>query len=359
MKKITGYFFLLVLGNLFCSSALLAQDYTSENLFYIGGDAQGLESFQQHAEQISIVCPAAYGIDSVGVISGSIDRRVLEIAKRNGVKVMPLFASFNQKGIHDFLNNFSARGEAIRLMLFYANQFHLYGWQMDLENVYFADKDAYTSFFLQSADSLHRHGLTISMAIVKSNQPAPETGNTPYQQYMYENWSGAFDVPAIAAASDFISFMTYDQHIAYTPPGPVAGMPWFRGMLQYLLDAHIPLHKISLGIPTYSDYWYPSWNPVQGGFSTRDEVSFARAKDLLDQYQASAQWMEDQQVNYARWEEAGVFNWLFLEDAQSFASKFSLAKKDHLRGISVWLLGTEDAGIWKVLKKEAVTLRIP
>src|SRR5665213_2187665 len=353
MKKI--YFILapFTISILCFFNTILAQSYTSENLFYLTNSSNSYERFVKNADQISIICPAAYSIDSVGVISGNVDRRVLQTAQQKGVKVMPLFASFDQTGIHDFLNNAPARKEDIRLMLFYANQFHFYGWQMDLENIYFADKDAYTSFFQQSADSLHHHGLIISMSIVKSNQPAPETGNTPYQRYLYENWSGAFDIPAIAAASDFISFMTYDQHIAYTPPGPVAGMPWFKGMLQYLLDLNIPLSKISLGIPFYSDYWFPSWNPAQGGFSTRDEISYTLAEDLMDRYRAKPEWMPDQQVNYARWEEAGVFNWLFLEDARSFGLKFMLAKEKHLLGISVWVLGTEDPQVWKVLKKEA------
>jgi spore germination protein YaaH len=68
--------------------------------------------------------------------------------------------------------------------------------------------------------------------------------------------------------------------------------------------------------------------------------------------------MEDQKVNYARWEEGGIFNWLFLEDAHSFVPKFDLAKEHHLLGISVWVLGTEDPAIWTVLKKQAKTVRI-
>src|SRR5690242_14103744 len=329
---------------------LLAQSYHSENLFYLGGSRESLQSFIQHADQISIVCPAAYGIDSNGVIAGDVDRRVLETAKEKGVKVMPLFASFNQKGTHQMLNDPAAKEEAIRLMLFYARQNHYYGWQLDLENINFRDRDAYTAFFRQTADSLHKYGFAISMAIVKFDQPAPDAGNTDYQRYIYENWTGAFDVPAIAAAADFISFMTYDQHIALTPPGPVAGLPWFRNMLQYLLDAGIPPEKISIGIPSYSDYWFPTGDALMGARSTRDEISYADARDLLDRYRTVPQWMEDQQVYYARWEEGGVFNWLFLEEARSFAAKYAVAKQHHLRGISVWLLGTEDPGIWKVLK---------
>jgi len=334
-----------------------AQSFRSENLFYLVGSLESYQSFVQHADEISIICPDVYQIDSVGVITGEVDRRILELAQKKDIKVMPLFASFNQKGIHVLLNNEAARKEAIRLMLFYAREFHFYGWQFDIEGIFFTDKDAYTSFFKQTADSLHKYGFAISSAVVKSDQPAPESSNPAYQRFLYENWRGAFDIPAIAAASDFISIMTYDQHTAYTPPGPVAGMPWMKRIVTYLLDSGIPANKISLGIPDYSDYWYPT-DGNGGPRSTRDEISYASAKDLLDRYQVSTQWMADQQVSYTHWETGGIFNWLFIEDARSFLPKFKLAVTNHLRGISVWVLGSEDPEVWNVLKKEAVTVRI-
>jgi len=335
-----------------------AQVYKSENLFYMVGSPEGYQSFVQHADEISIICPDVYHIDSAGVITGEVDRRVLELSREKGIKVMPLFASFDQKGIHALLTTESARKEAIRLMLFYARQFQFYGWQFDIEGIYFGDRDAYTSFFEQTSDSLHKYGFAISSAVVKSEQPAPESANPAYQRFLYENWRGAFDIPAIAAAGDFISIMTYDQHTAFTPPGPVAGIPWMKRIVAYLLDSGIPAVKISLGIPVYSDYWFPTDGGVTGPRSTRDEISYAAAKDLLDRYQVSTEWMADQQVPYTHWEAGGIFNWLFMEDAKSFLPKFKLASTNHLRGISVWVLGAEDPEIWNVLKKESVTVRV-
>jgi len=335
-----------------------AQTYRSENLFYMVGSQAGYESFVKHADQISIICPDVYQIDSAGVITGEVDRRVLELSQKKGIKVMPLFASFNQRGIHSLLTSEAARKEAIRLMLFYAREFHFYGWQFDIEGIYFADKDAYTSFFQQTADSLHKYGFAISSAVVKSEQPAPESSNPAYQRFLYENWRGAFDIPAIAAAGDFISIMTYDQHTSFTPPGPVAGIPWMKRIVAYLLNSGIPADKISLGIPVYSDYWFPTDGGITGPRSARDEISYAAAKDLLDRYQVSTEWMADQQVSYTHWEAGGIFNWMFMEDARSFLPKLKLAPANHLRGISVWVLGSEDPEMWNVLKKEAVTVRI-
>ncbi len=357
--KTTHYFLIFLLLILFSmdTSKGYGQSFKSENLFYLVGSPESYQSFVQHADEISIICPDVYQIDSVGVITGEVDRRILELAEKKGIKVMPLFASFDQRGIHTLLTNEAARKEAIRLMLFYAREFHFYGWQFDIEGIFFTDKDAYTSFYKQTADSLHKYGLAISSAVVKSDQPAPESSNPAYQRFLYENWRGAFDIPAIAAASDFISIMTYDQHTAYTPPGPVAGIPWMKRIVAYLLDSGIPADKISLGIPSYSDYWFPT-DGHSGPGSTRDEISYAAAKDLLDRYQVSTQWMEDQQVSYTHWETGGIFNWLFMEDARSFLPKFKLAVINHLRGISVWVLGSEDPAMWSVLKKEAVTVRV-
>lgn len=356
-KTVRSLFSFFICLLIFSFTKTDAQKYKSENLFYLVGGQNSYESFVKHADEISIICPDVYQIDSMGVITGEVDRRILELSAKKGIKVMPLFASFDQKGIHQLLTSDAARKEAIRLMLFYARQFHYYGWQFDIENIHFTDKENYTSFFKQTADSLHKYGFAISGAVVKTEQPAPMSANPAYQRFLYESWRGAFDIPAIAAASDFISIMTYDQHTAYTPPGPVAGLPWMKRILQYLLDAGIAPEKISLGIPSYSDYWYPTVNS-NGPGSTRDEISYSAVQDLLDRYQAKPEWMDDQQVYYTHWENGGIFNWLFIEDAKSFLPKFKLAETHHLRGISVWVIGTEDPAIWDVLKKEAVTVRI-
>ena len=356
------YFLLLFVSIVITSLAAVsadAQDYTSENLFYMVGSQSSYESFVKHAGDISIICPAAYHIDKYGVITGLVDPRVLKLSREKAIKVMPLVASFDQEGIHTFLTNSAARKEAIRLMLFYGREYNYWGWQFDLENVHFTDRDSYTSFYRQAADSLHKYGFKISMAVVKSDQPAPESGNPSFQEYRYENSRGAYDIPAIAEAGDFISFMTYDQNNGLTPPGPVAGIPWMIGMIKYLLKIGVSPDKISLGIPTYSDYWYPAWDPKEGGHSTRSELSYASAESLLSEFGAKERWMRSQEVNYAYWEEGGVFNWLFLENAKSFAPKLELAKKYHLLGISVWVLGMEDPATWNELAKDVKTDRIP
>jgi spore germination protein YaaH len=189
-----------------------AQKFQSENLFYITNSENGIESFGKHADQISIIVPASYHIDKYGVISGDTNPQIMKIAHENKVKVMPIIASFDQEGIHHFLDDSAAVQRAIKMMLYLAQKNHYYGWQFDLENVSFLDATAYTSFYRKAAKKLHQNGLKISMAVVKVYYPVPAPGNNPYNRWTYENWKGAFQIKKLAKIGDFLSFMTYDEH---------------------------------------------------------------------------------------------------------------------------------------------------
>jgi spore germination protein YaaH len=344
---------LLGCGLAFASGHALAQSAKSENLFYMTDTIDALQSFKAHASQISIIVPAAYHIDQYGTVYGGVDPRVLSIADSNHVEVMPIVASFDQEGIHAFLNDPKARARAIDIMLYDAQHFHYYGWQFDLENVHVTDGDAYTDFYREAAKALHAHGFKISMAVVKAEQPVPAADGSDFSRFLYENWKGAFDFRKLAAIGDFMSFMSYDQNTALTPPGPVAGLPWMRRMADYLVRLGVDPQKVSFGIPTYSDHWYAAYSDKKGPHSTRDEITYREVQDLLDRHQVTPQWMASMGVDYAYWPGPnGVFEWLFIENARSFSEKLKLVRQYHFRGFSAWVLGFEDPGIWKVLGQQ-------
>lgn len=345
------------LALLLVAAGASAQAYHAERLFYMTDTLASFQSFKAHAGQISIIVPATYHVDKFGTVYGAVDPRVLRIAAAHHVAVMPLIASFDQQGIHAFLNDPQARQRAIAIMLDDAQRYHYDGWQFDLENVHVTDGPAYTDFFRQAAKALHAHGLKISMAVVKAQQPEPAADTTGFSRYLYENWKGAFDFKQLAAIGDFLSFMSYDQHTSLTPPGPVAGLPWMRHLADYLLSLGISPDKISFGIPTYSDHWYATWSEQAGPHSMRDEISYRQAQDLLDRYQAKPQWMASAGETYAYWPGANdVYHWLFIVDARSFALRLKLVRHYHFRGFSAWVLGFEDPGIWKVLKQHTAAV---
>ncbi|MGI9078127.1 MAG: hypothetical protein ACR2G6_12495, partial [Gemmatimonadaceae bacterium] len=126
-----------------------AAQIANERLFYYTDTEDSYASFVKHIDQISIVAPGSYTIDSLGIMWGNIDRRVLDLAKRNGVRVMPLVIneSFHQPSLSRLLADTAARARSVRTMVDLCRQHGLWGLQFDIENVSVADRDRLTAWY--------------------------------------------------------------------------------------------------------------------------------------------------------------------------------------------------------------------
>ena len=145
---------------------------------------------------------------------------------------------------------------------------------------------------------------------------------------------------------DFLSVMTYSQHTRRTPPGPVAGYPWMEATIRYVLSLGVPPSKISLGLPAYSQYWFATYDSQGGARSTGTGLSWQAATAMIAKNRAEPVWDARQKEAYAFWENDGVYEWLFLEDARAFEARLELVRRYRLRGYSVWVLGHEDPKVW-------------
>ena len=332
------------LGLLLVATPCLAQG--TEALWYSVGREESTQSFLAHADRISIVSPQVFTLDSFGVIRGKVDPRVVAKAREKGVKLVPLVMNpgFDQPTIHRVLTVPEARKRALENLVALCRDNHFDGIQFDIENVHVKDKDALTSFMRDAAVGLHGVNCSVSAAVVPRTSDDP--GPTSYHRWIFDNWRGVYDYKALADALDFISYMTYAQHTGGTPPGPVAGYTWMEDALKFVLSTGVPPSKISLGIPSYSDWWYPSYDAKSGARMRGSDISFVKAESLLAKNHAQLTWDDREKAGYAFWSNAGVNEFLWLEDARAFSAKFELVRKYGLRGYSVWVLGSEDPRVW-------------
>jgi spore germination protein YaaH len=319
-----------------------------EALWYLRGE-RSIQAFLKHADQIAIIAPQVFTMDSTGTITGKVDPRVIESARAKGVKLMPLVMNpgFDQRSIHRVLTNPGARAHARRSLAKLCRENRFDGIQFDFENFHVRHRDAFTAFVREAVDSVHRAGCQLSAAVVPRLGEDP--GTNSYDRWIHDNWRAAFDYKALADTLDFISYMTYAQHTGGSSPGPVAGYPWMKACLEYLLSLGVPRSKISLGLASYSDWWYPMYDAKLGSRLGGNDVSYARVKTILDSAGVTPVWDEGQKSPYAMWEVKGVFRHAWLEDARAFMAKLELAKANDLRGYSVWLLGDEDEAVWDEL----------
>jgi spore germination protein YaaH len=337
---------LLVCGAQIASS----QQRPMEALWYLRGE-RSIQAFLAHADQITIVSPQVFSMDSAGFIRGSVDPRVVAAAKAKGVKLMPLVMNpgFDQPSIHRVLNDSGARAQALRSLAALCRDNKFDGIQFDFENFHVATKDAFTSFTRAASDSVRRAGCGLSAAVVPRTGDDPGTGS--YDKWIHDNWRAAFDYKALADTLDFISYMTYAQHTGGSPPGPVAGYPWMLASLKYVLAQGVPPSKISLGLAGYSDWWYPAYDEKNGSRLRGSDISYTRGMEILAKAGVKPKWDDVQKSPFAMWEEHGVFQHMWLEDARAFMAKRELVKQYGLRGFSVWLLGDEDPAVWAALRR--------
>jgi spore germination protein YaaH len=330
---------------LFAGSAP-AQTRPLEALWYSRNGSPGTPTFVQHANRVSILSPQVFAFDSTGAIHGRLDSTVVRVAKAQRVKLVPLVMNpgFDQALMHRLLAVPEPRRTSIRSLAALCRDQHLDGIQFDVENVHLSDRDLFTSWVREAVDSIHRAGCTVSAAVVPRSSDDP--GPTPYHRWIYDNWRGVYDYKALADTLDFLSYMTYAQHTGGSPAGPVGGYPWIKACLDYVLALGVPREKISLGIPGYSDHWFPTWDWRGGARMTGSDISYATAQSLLTKYRVRSQWDALQRSPYAMWENAGVFEHLWIEDARAFREKLSLVTQYGLRGYSVWLIGLEDPAVW-------------
>jgi spore germination protein YaaH len=339
-----------------CAGNTLSAQQLEALWYSVRGEAS-VQSFLAHADQISIVSPQVFMFDSTGALRGSVDQRMIDKAKEKGVKLVPLVMNpgFDQPMIHRILTVPDARLRSVRAMTALCRDNGFAGIQLDIENVHVRLKDAFTAWAREAVDSLHRVGCTLSAAVVPRLSENP--GPTSYHRWIFDNWRGVYDYKALADTLDFISYMTYAQHTGGSPPGPVAGYTWMKESLEYVLSLGVPPAKISLGIPAYSDYWYPAYDSTKGPRMTGRDISFATAANILSQRGLTALWDDREKAGWLAWSEAGVYEYLWIEDARAFVAKLELVRQYKLRGYSVWVLGMEDPKTWDAIR--AATSRTP
>src|SRR5215467_13860311 len=343
MRHLQTHFAAVVI---FFSAAIPVRAQQPKSIFYMTREPLSVRSFLAHADKVDILSPNWYTVDSSGLVSGGPNPQVLETARRHHVPVMPLVVNggFVQEEVHKFFANAA--------MVQASKDNGYIGFQLDMENVNWTDRDALSDFVRETVAAFHNDGLQLSIATIPNAPGHP--GETGFSAWIYQNWRGAYDLKTIAQSVDFVCLMTYDQHTAWTVPGPVAGWNWTVGNLDYALKV-VPLQKLALGIPLYGYHWFagtPIKPPDKSGDKpnpTSDYISTDDALDLAKAYSGHLEWDPVDRTAWLYFYRDDEREWIFYTDARTFKERYSLVKDRGLRGFASWVLGTEDAGIWDLL----------
>lgn len=292
-------------------------------------DRSSLESLSLHGESLDGVSPFWYSIDASGKINtrGGARRPAINQARASGVKVLGLFN--NQSGTDVFLQHSPLRSAAVEEVVRTVESEGLDGVNIDFESLEPASREGLTRFMDELYPRLHEKGKIVTVSVFpkwSDNEAASE-------------WSYAYDYTSLAEFADYLVVMAYDQHGAWSGPGPVAALGWVRGALNYALK-RVPAGKIILGVAGYGYDW--------GGDNAR--VVFSReALSLAESWNAEVSRDPGSGERFFVYCSRGVRHQVWWEDAASVKEKVSLARKQGLAGAALWRLGQEEEALWPQL----------
>ncbi len=308
-------------------------------LFYYQDGKIARQSFLAHPGSVDVFAPQAYGITADGTLAGSVDQTLLDFAKKNKIKVMPLAtnASFGKAAYQAVLDDPAKQEAVIAALVAEAKTNDYWGWQLDFEQMDASYKDKFSAFVVNADAAMKQNGLAFSVAVVAKTSDVP----ADYPNALWQNLIGVYDYAAIASSTDFVSVMSYDDP---NSKGPVAGYAWLKQVIAYSV-AHMPKKKISLGIPFY--YW--QWNDATGklvGIGGNTGIDAAIKKHYIAYHYSAA----EQAPYLTYWSRAQHYT-IWYENAKSIAQKIALIKKNGLYGFSAWALGLEVPSVYGVMKK--------
>jgi len=313
--------------------------------YYVASDPASPEILRQNAKRISIIAPQTFSMDAEGFVMGEVPADVKAIAREHRLAIMPLVTNrrFDQPTMHAVLDDPARQERLIRYLLYYAKRDGAMGFQFDFENISHTYRDKFTELVRRTARAFHRRGLKLTVAVVGRSTGTRD----PARAGGWDNWSGVYDYKKLGQYADFLSIMAYPEHAGFSPPGPVASLPWIEKIIEYTLS-EVPRSRISLGLPVYHVHWWRSGDDQKWqarGRPFRDVAGFF-SKDGVQN-----RWDESACSGTLEFKENGTSHTVWYEDARSLKAKLALLDKYRLPGFSAWRLGQEDPATWDLLTR--------
>lgn len=208
------------------------------------------------------------------------------------------------------------------------------GVDVDFEYIFPEERDLYTAFVDRLTEEANARGFTVFVAL------APKT-DAMQPGILYEG----HDYRGLGEAANMVILMTYEWGYTYGPPMAVAPIDKVTEVVQYALT-EIPADKILMGIPNYGYDWTL---PFVKGESMARSIGNVEAVDIARENGAAIRFASPAAAPTFNYYADGAEHEVWFEDAQSIASKLSLAGGLSLDGVSYWNIMRYFPQNWLVL----------
>ena len=299
--------------------------------FYTNGDPYSYSSLEQHASQITHVCPEWMSmVNGVGDLQIDADARVLKLSQNKNIALMPLLTnlvgdSWQPEAVENVAHGPPERQEKfIANVLVVLRNAKAAGVVVDWEQLDPTYKKDFTDLLEKFANALHQDGRQLWLIV------------SPGQEIDY------IDFDELSPYIDRFVAMLFDETSDVDAPGPLASRMWFEGWLHVLMEDSDPRQWI-IALGSYGYDW------VIGG-KKAELISFPEAMS-----RASSAGIESAEVSapgynaYFYYEDNDVEHAVWFLDVVTFLNELREVRKQKAGGIALYRLGTEDNAIWDAL----------
>src|SRR5205809_2054274 len=299
--------------------------------FYGNGDPYSYASLEEHAGQITHLCPEWMTvIDGLGDLQIDGDTRLSKLTANKGIALLPLLTNlvgdtWEPEAIENLAHGPAQRQDRfIQRVLSVLRNAKAAGVVVDWQQIDPAYKKDITGFIDKFADALHDDNKELWLCV------------QPNQELDY------IDFEALSDNVDRFVAMLFDETSDTDPPGPLASRSWFEGWLHSLLeDADTKQWIFAIG--SYGYDW------TIGGRKA-EMISFSEAMSRANDAEIeSAEVRGPAYSPYFYFQDEDKEHAVWFLDAVTFVNQLREVRDKKAGGFALYRLGSEDPAIWDAL----------
>ena len=333
--------------------------------YYVQDDAASFTSLKEHIHQIDMLFPQWLHVDSPDgtlmvmsadnlrefpVIEDSVvhdpdySNKIKNLfqAAHVDTEIFPHVNNFNphkqswDSGVGDVLEDDSKSAALVGQFMRFLTAFPAYrGLSLDFEALPDDADPAYLSFIKALYAQMHAHDLRLYVNVSAATSSS--------------------DLETIAANSDGIIVMNYDQHEENSNPGPIAAQDWFVQNLMHVLKI-VPKQKIICAIGNYGYDWTLSIPNPKSRRHTKPEVLDTEDLSVSEAWQEAADADADLDLDENSLnphfeyidEDNNQRHVVWFLDGVTVLNEMRAARELGLETFALWRLGEEDSSLWNI-----------
>ncbi|HVZ15906.1 MAG TPA: polysaccharide deacetylase family protein, partial [Terriglobales bacterium] len=331
------------------SQVVLNADEGIRAAYYVTWDAGSLASLRQYVHQIDLLYPewlhvvspdgrlqsvtqlnTLFDVVQNGKVQ-TVDDKVMPLIRfeKADTEVLPLVNNFDPTqdqwvDISSMLADQAKREFAEQQLMTFLASDNYKGLNLDFESIDPKSQANYRAFVSELYDHLRARGLKLHISVPVADKD--------------------FDYGFLAAHSDGLVLMNYDEHYGGGDPGAIASQDWFTQNLQNAIKV-IPKEKIICAVGSYGYDWQigtkntgkpPERSVQEAWLDARDsesEITFD--SDSLNPHFA---YLDDDNHKHEVW---------FL-DGVTVLNQMRAARALGIQTFALWRLGSEDRSMWAI-----------